>query len=204
VVDIGDEAVRAADVDQRDVALRGLVHHARKVPVALSLVALDRAPGEPEDQAEDYDQCEVEQAGAWEAAQLRSPNFCALRAPGARGLVRFSSLTTFGAEGTGIGVMETWTPGSPRRLASSASSASPGTHASLSPAKTRGQESRSSRGTRASTKMSCSLREPRPPSGRTRSPGLRNPRLRARPGRRCAASPSSQPTHVFTCRRNGP
>src|SRR2546422_446981 len=200
---VGDDAIRAADVDHGHVALGGLVQHPRVVPVALRLVALDRAPREPEDQAEDDDQCEVKQAGAGEAAQLRSPNFRALRAPGARGLVGFSSLTTFGAVGTCIGVIETWTPGSPWRLARSASTASPGTQASFSPAKTRGQASRSSRGTWASTKMSCSLREPRPPTGRRRSPGLRNPRWRARPARRCAAPRSSQPMHVFTCRRNG-
>src|SRR5213594_692157 len=169
-VDVGDDAVSTSDVDHLDLSLRGLGHHRREVPVGLALAALDRAPREPEDEAENDDQGEIEQAGAGESTQLRFSNSCALRAPGAGGV---SSLTTFRAGRAGIGASATCRPGLSSGPARSASTAMPGTHARRSPANTSGHASRSSRGTRASTKTSWSLRVPRPPSGRRRRPGRR-------------------------------
>jgi glycine/D-amino acid oxidase-like deaminating enzyme len=64
------------------------------------------------------------------------------------------------------GITDPCCPTVPAGLDTSESTAMPGTQASRSPAKTSGHEARSSRGTRASTKMSWSLRVPRPPRGR--------------------------------------
>ena len=133
------------------------------MPVVRALVALERLPREPEHQAEHDDQCEIKQAGAGETAQLDSP----------RGLFGDSSTSDFllsdGPASTGS--PKRAAPARRAALDRSASTATPGTHASRSPAKTSGHASRSSRGTRASTKMSCSLRDPGPPRGRMRRPG---------------------------------
>src|SRR3979490_2762473 len=125
------------------------------MPVVGVLAVLERLPREPEHQAEHDDQCEIKQAGAGKTAQLDSP----------RGLIGGSSLATLDGQRSGIGDIATWSAASPATLARSASTATPGTHARLSPAKTMGHESRSSRGTRASTRMSWSLRVPLPPTG---------------------------------------
>src|SRR5882762_11656205 len=173
-VRVDDDSIGAIDLDRLDLAVGRLGHEVREIPVAGALPALDRLPREPEHQAEHDDQCEIKQAGAGEAAQLNSP----------RGLIGVSSLTTLDWLRPGIGEIETCSAGSPFTLQRFESTAMPGTQASRSPANTRGQESRSSRGTRASTRMSCSLREPRPPAGRIRNPGLRNPSRTCRSGLR--------------------
>src|SRR6266702_692310 len=118
------------------------------------------------------DQCEIEQAGAGEAAQLGSP----------RGLSGDFSTAICGFLSDRIRVTVTCREFSPGADSRSRSTATPGTHANRSPAKTSGRASRSSRGTRASTRMSCSLRVPGPPAGRMRSPGRRCPRVTFNPG----------------------
>src|SRR4029077_5537978 len=155
-VDAGGHAVGAFDVDFLDVAGGSLVDEVRVRPVARALVALERLPREPDHQAEYDDQCEIKQAGAGKAGQLGTPG-------------RLLSDSTL----AGIPLTVTCNAGSPARLASSADTAIPGTIASESPANTSGQASLSSRGTRASTKMSWSFRVPRPISGRIVSPGVR-------------------------------
>src|SRR6266853_928882 len=113
--------------------------------------------------AEYDDQSEIEQAGAGEAAQLGSP----------RGLSGDSSTGISGFLLDRIRVSVTCSEVSPGADLRSRSTATPGTQARRSPAKTSGRASRSSRGTLASTRMSCSLRVPKPPSGRMRRPGRR-------------------------------
>src|SRR2546428_12737157 len=155
-VDLGRDALSAFDVDFLDVAGSRLSDQVRVRPFGRGLIALERLPREPEDQAEYDDQCEIKQAGAGKAAQVGTPG-------------RLLSDSTL----AGIPLTVTCNEGSPRRLARSAETAMPGTKASESPAKTSGHVSLSSRGTRASTKMSCNFLVPRPPTGRMLSPGLR-------------------------------
>src|SRR3981189_3432154 len=118
------------------------------MPVTGALAALQRLPREPKHQAEYDDQCEIKQAGAGKTAQLDSP----------RGLIGVSRLATLNGQRSGIGEIAPWSAASPAAVATPAATATPGTHANRSPANTIGHESRSSRGTRASTRMSCSLR----------------------------------------------
>src|SRR3979490_368308 len=118
------------------------------MPVVGVLAVLERLPREPEHQAENDDQCEIKQAGAGKTAQLDSP----------RGLIGVSRLATLNGQRSGIGEIAPWSAASPAGVARSASTATPGTHANRSPANTIGHLSRSSRGTRASTRMSWSLR----------------------------------------------
>src|SRR3981189_761416 len=99
------------------------------MPVARVLAVLQRLPREPEHQAEHDDQCEIKKAGAGETAQLDSP----------RGLIGVPRLATLGFQRSGIGEIPTWRLGSPATPNRSASTATPGTHARRSPAKTNGQ-----------------------------------------------------------------
>src|SRR5207253_1203598 len=128
----------------------------REVPIALVLAVLNRAPGEPEDEDEDDDQCEIEQAGAGEATQLRSPK-------------RVSSLTTFSAGGTGIGVSATCCAGSPLAGTRSAATASRSSHPPQLRTSSRGAAGDRCR--EGTTRMSSpTIRKRRPPGRSTPRP----------------------------------
>src|SRR5205823_1028252 len=70
---VGGDGVAALHLYRLDAAVVDVRDEGRVRPLAGVLIALDRLPGEPEHKAENDDQCEIEQAGAGEAAQLGSP-----------------------------------------------------------------------------------------------------------------------------------